>query len=31
MPGVKALGIPGEPRVEILPAHAVFAPGFAQQ
>jgi hypothetical protein len=28
MPGVKTLGIPGEPQVEILPAHAVFAPGY---
>ena len=28
MPGVKALGIPGEPTVELLPAHAIFAPGF---
>jgi hypothetical protein len=31
MPGVKALGIPGEPRVEILPAHAIFAPGFDEK
>jgi hypothetical protein len=30
MPGVKKLGIPGEPQVEILPAHAVFAPGYAR-
>jgi len=28
MPGVKELGIPGEPQVEILPAHAIFAPGY---
>ncbi len=28
MPGVKELGIPGEPQVEILPAHAVFAPAY---
>ena len=28
MPGVKELGIPGEPQVEILPAHAIFAPGI---
>jgi hypothetical protein len=28
MPGPKVLGLPGEPRVEIFPAHAVFAPGF---
>ena len=27
MPGVKQVGIAGEPRVEILPAHAVFNPG----
>ena len=31
MPGVKALGIPGEPRVEILPVHAIFAPAFDRQ
>jgi hypothetical protein len=30
MPGVKELGIPGEPQVEILPAHAVFAPAYAR-
>jgi hypothetical protein len=30
MPGVKELGIPGEPQVEILPTHAVFAPGYAR-
>ena len=30
MPGVKKLGIPGEPQVEILPAHAVFAPAYEQ-
>jgi hypothetical protein len=28
MPGVQELGIPGQPEVEILPAHAVFAPGY---
>jgi hypothetical protein len=28
MPGVKALGIPGEPHVEILPAHTIFAPAY---
>lgn len=28
MPGTKALGLLGEPRVEIFPAHAVFAPAF---
>lgn len=26
MPGVKELGVAGEPKVEILPAHAVFSP-----
>ena len=31
MPGTKELGLPGEPRVEILPAHAIFAPGFGQR
>jgi len=30
MPGVKELGIPGEPQVEILPAHAIFAPAYEQ-
>ena len=28
MPGVKELGIPGEPQVEILPAHIIFAPAY---
>ena len=28
MSGVKELGIPGEPQVEMLPAHTIFAPGF---
>ena len=28
MPGVQELGIPGEPQVEILPAHTIFAPGY---
>ena len=27
MPGIQELGIPREPQVEILPAHAVFNPG----
>jgi hypothetical protein len=27
MPGVMQLGITGEPRVEVYPAHAIFAPG----
>jgi hypothetical protein len=28
MPGVQELGILGQPEVEILPAHAIFAPGY---
>ena len=28
MPGVASLGLPGEPQVEILPAHRVFIPGY---
>jgi hypothetical protein len=28
MPGVKAEGIQGQPRVEVFPVHAVFAPGY---
>ena len=28
MPGVKELGIPGEPNVEILSAHRIFAPAY---
>lgn len=28
MPGVQKVGIPGEPKVQVLPAHAVFAPGY---
>jgi hypothetical protein len=28
MPGVKQVGIPGEPMVEIVPVHALFAPAF---
>ena len=27
MPGVKAAGIQGDPEVEVLPVHAIFAPG----
>jgi hypothetical protein len=27
-PGVEAAGIEGEPEIEILPAHNVFAPGY---
>jgi hypothetical protein len=28
MPGVQQVGIQGQPQVEILPAHAIFAPGY---
>jgi hypothetical protein len=28
MPVVQELGIPGQPRVEILPAHAIFTPAY---
>jgi hypothetical protein len=28
MPGVQKVGIAGEPQVTVLPAHAVFAPGY---
>ena len=28
MPGVAQLGIQGEPRVELYPAHQIFTPGF---
>jgi hypothetical protein len=28
MPSVKELGIPGEPRVQLLPVHAIFAPPY---
>jgi hypothetical protein len=28
MPGVQQLGIQGEPKVELHPAHALFAPAF---
>ena len=28
MPGVKQVGIKGEPQVEIYPTHAIFAPGY---
>ena len=28
MPGVQQLGIQGEPKVELHPVHAVFAPAF---
>jgi len=29
MPGVKQVGIQGEPQVEIYPAHRTFAPAYA--
>ncbi|MBI3978787.1 MAG: hypothetical protein HY331_11440 [Chloroflexi bacterium] len=29
MPGVRQLGLPGEPKVEIYPAHRIFTPGYA--
>jgi hypothetical protein len=28
MPAVQQLGIKGEPKVQILPAHNIFAPGY---
>jgi hypothetical protein len=28
MPGVKQVGIEGEPQVEIFPTHAIFAPAY---
>jgi hypothetical protein len=28
MPGVKQLGIQGEPAVEVLPIHRLFTPGY---
>ena len=28
MPGVQQLGIQGQPRVDILPVHALFTPAF---
>jgi hypothetical protein len=31
MPGVKALGIPGEPRVQLLPVHAIFTPAYERK
>ena len=30
MPGVQQLGIPGQPRVEIYPVHALFTPAFTR-
>ena len=29
MPGVKQVGIQGEPQVEIYPTHRIFAPAYA--
>lgn len=31
MPGVQQAGIHGEPRVQILPAHNVFTPGYVRR
>lgn len=28
LPGVKQLGLPGEPQVEIRPAHRIFTPAY---
>lgn len=28
MPGVKQVGIAGEPQVQVRPAHAIYAPGY---
>jgi len=28
MPGVQQIGIPGQPKVEIYPVHALFTPAF---
>ena len=28
MPGVEQLGIEGQPNVQVLPAHAIFAPAY---
>ena len=30
MPGVRQLGISGDPRLHVLPIHALFAPGLPQ-
>ena len=30
MPGVQKLGITGEPKIEILPVHATFTPGYSK-
>ncbi|HXE46807.1 MAG TPA: hypothetical protein VN663_00460 [Ramlibacter sp.] len=31
MPGVQQAGIKGEPKVQILPAHNVFTPGYVRR
>ncbi|MBC5766949.1 hypothetical protein H8R02_20960 [Ramlibacter sp. GTP1] len=31
MPGVQKAGITGEPKVNILPAHNVYAPGYVRR
>jgi hypothetical protein len=31
MPGVQQAGIAGEPKVLVLPAHNVYAPGYVQR
>jgi len=31
MPGIADLGLPGEPHVEIYPAHRIFVPGSIPQ
>ena len=28
LPAVQQLGLPGEPRVEVFPVHALFTPGY---
>lgn len=30
MPGVQQIGIQGQPQVDLLPVHAIFAPAFEQ-
>jgi hypothetical protein len=29
MPGVAQVGLPGEPDIEVYPAHAIFTPGYS--
>ena len=31
MPGVAQVGIAGQPQLDVIPAHAVFTPGFAEK